>query len=212
MTRIIAGVAGGRTLRTPRGRDTRPTTDRVREALFSRVEALLDLDGARVLDLYAGSGALGLEAVSRGAAHLLAVEKHRPTAALVEANARDLGLSGRVEVRAAPVEVVLSGRGGQTVSPVGGGSTVSSVGGGADGDGYHLVLVDPPYPLGEEPLTQVLAALVDGGWLDPDALVLVERSSRSPRPTWPAGLRHLDTRRYGETALHLAEPAGPTPA
>lgn len=188
VTRIIAGVAGGRTIRTPRGRDTRPTTDRVREALFSRVEALLDLDGARVLDLYAGSGALGLEALSRGAEHLLAVEKHRPTAALVEANARDLGLGDRVEVRAAPVDVVLAG------------------GHGAGADGYHLVLADPPYPLGEEDLTQVLTALVDGGWLDPDALVLVERSSRSPRPAWPQGLRHLDSRAYGETALHLAEP------
>ena len=186
MSRIIAGVAGGRTIRTPKGRDTRPTTDRVREALFSRVEALMDLDDARVLDLYAGSGALGLEALSRGAGHLLAVEKHRPTAALVTANARDLGFGDRVQVRAAPVDVVLAG--------------------GHDLDGYHLVLADPPYPLQEEALTHVLTALVTGGWLDPDALVIVERSSRSPRPTWPEGLRHLDSRAYGETALHLAEP------
>lgn len=189
MTRIIAGSAGGRTIRTPKGRDTRPTTDRVREALFSRVEALLDLDGVRVLDLYAGSGALGLEALSRGADHLLAVEKHRPTARLVEVNARELGLADRVEVRAASVETVLAPETDPETDRA-----------------YHLVLADPPYPMGEEALTEVLAALVTGGWLDPDALLLVERSSRSPRPTWPDGLRHLDTRVYGETALHLAEP------
>ena len=108
MTRIIAGTAGGRTIRTPRGRDTRPTTDRVREALFSRVEALLDLDGAGVLDLYAGSGALGLEALSRGAEALVAVERHRPTARLIQQNAELLGLTEQVQVRAVAVEQALA--------------------------------------------------------------------------------------------------------
>lgn len=187
MTRIIAGTAGGRTIRTPRGRDTRPTTDRVREALFSRVEALLHLDGARVLDLYAGSGALGLEALSRGAAALVAIERHRATARLVEQNARLLSLSDQVQVRTGSVEPLLAA--GPGAPP------------------FHLVLADPPYPLGEEELTRTLEALVRHGWLEPDALVVVERSSRSPRPTWPAGLQHLDTRTYGEAALHLAEPA-----
>ena len=107
MTRIIAGRAGGRTIATPRGAGTRPTTDRVREALFSRLQALTDLDGASVLDLYAGSGALGLEAVSRGAARLLAVERHPATAALVARNARTLGLQEVVEVRTGPAERVL---------------------------------------------------------------------------------------------------------
>lgn len=189
MTRIIAGSVGGRTIRTPRGRDTRPTSDRVREALFSRVEALLDLEGARVLDLYAGSGALGLEALSRGAQHLVAVEKHRPTARLAEQNARDLRLADRVRVCAAPVERVLAdGPGAVGAEPA------------------HLVLLDPPYPLGEDDLGGVLSLLVAHGWLDPDALVLVERSARSPRPTWPPGLVHLDSRTYGETAVHLGEP------
>ena len=200
MTRIIAGRVGGRTIAAPRGSATRPTTDRVREALFSRVEALMDLDGARVLDLYAGSGALGLEALSRGAVHLTAVERHRSTAALVERNARDLGLADLVEVRTGAVERVLSA-------------------GGAAGEVPHqregafdLVLLDPPYPLGEPDLAGVLGLLVSGGWLSEDALVVVERSARSPRPAWPAGLVHLDTRTYGETALHLAEPVrdGPT--
>ncbi|WP_130014882.1 16S rRNA (guanine(966)-N(2))-methyltransferase RsmD [Serinicoccus sediminis] len=187
MTRIIAGTAGGRSLQTPRGASTRPTTDRVREAVFSRIESLLDLDGCAVLDLYAGSGALGLEAVSRGAERLLAVERHRATARLVERNAVDLGLQG--------VEVVT-------------GSVVPVLAAGPAGRSYHLALLDPPYPVAETELAEVLAALVP--WLDPDGLVVVERSARSPRPAWPPGLVHLDTRRYGETAVHLAEPVTPT--
>lgn len=191
MTRIIAGAVGGRSIRTPRGRDTRPTSDRVREAIFSRLEALTDLRGARVLDLYAGSGALGLEAVSRGATHLLAVERHRATAALVERNARDLGLADLVQVRTAAVGTVLQG--------------------GPAGGAYHVVLVDPPYPLAEKALAEDLRLLADGGWLDPDAVVVVERSTRSPGPTWPQGLAHLGSRSYGETAVHVAEAAPHTP-
>lgn len=187
MTRIIAGRAGGRTIATPRGAATRPTTDRVREAVFSRLQALVDLDGARVLDLYAGSGALGLEAVSRGAGHLLAVEKHRATAALVERNARTLGLADLVEVRAASVTTVLHD------------------GPSRDEDRYHVVLLDPPYPLPEPALAEVLVLLVTRGWLDEEAVVVVERSARSPEPAWPEGLRHLGSRSYGETAVHVAE-------
>jgi len=187
VTRIIAGRAGGRTIVTPRGAATRPTTDRVREAVFSRLQALTDLEGARVLDLYAGSGALGLEAVSRGATHLLAVEKHRATAALVERNARDLGLADAVSVRSASVSSVLQA--------------------GPDGGAYHVVLADPPYPLSEAELTEVLGLLVTRGWLDEDAVVVVERSSRSPEPSWPAGLDPLGSRSYGETAVHVAESA-----
>ncbi len=190
MTRIIAGRAGGRTIETPRGAGTRPTTDRVREAVFSRLQALTDLDGALVLDLYAGSGALGLEAVSRGAGHLLAVERHRATAALAGRNARTLGFGDVVQVRTAPVERVLRAGPGPEQQ-----------------EGYDLVLLDPPYPLPEDDLADVLALLVDHGWLAPGALVVIERSARSPRPRWPAGLAHLDSRSYGETALHLAEPA-----
>lgn len=189
MTRIIAGSAGGLAIRAPRGRGTRPTTDRVREALFSRVEALLDLDGVRVLDLFAGSGALGLEALSRGAATLVAVERHRPTARMVEQNAQHLGLAPQVTVHAAGVEQVLA------AGPTG-------------GTAFHLVLADPPYPLGEAELAGTLGALVVHRWLEPDALVVVERSSRSPRPAWPQGLQHRDSRTYGETAVHLGEPSG----
>lgn len=211
MTRIIAGRAGGRTIATPRGAGTRPTTDRVREALFSRVQALADLEGARVLDLFAGSGALGLEAVSRGASHLLAVEKHRATAALVVRNARDLGMTGAVRVRTSPVDRVLrEGPGGEAAGPP------THPGGPAEASspplGYDLVLVDPPYPLPEPELEVVLGLLVQRGWLGPGALVVVERSARSPAPGWPDGLVPVSSRSYGETAVHLAEQAPHTPA
>jgi 16S rRNA (guanine966-N2)-methyltransferase len=186
VTRIIAGRAGGRTLATPAGPRTRPTTDRVREALFSRLEALMDLDGAHVLDLYAGSGALGLEALSRGAATLLAVERHRPTAALITANARTLGMTGATRVRAVPVAQVLEAGPGQA-------------------PGHHLVLLDPPYDVEQEEVGRVLALLVDRGWLDPQAVLVLERAARSADPVWPPGLVSLGSRRYGETTVHLAE-------
>lgn len=182
MTRIIGGRVGGRTIAVPRGAATRPTSDRVREALFSMLVARDVIAGARVLDLYAGSGALGLEAVSRGAASADLVEADRPTARLIERNARDLGIPARVHamtVRAFARRPV--------VAPA------------------DLVLADPPYPLAEADLAADLAALVDGGWLAPGALLVLERSSRSPEPCWPDGMTATGSRRYGETTLWLAE-------
>jgi 16S rRNA (guanine966-N2)-methyltransferase len=184
VTRIIAGVARGRTLVVPRGDSTRPTSDRVREALFSRLEHEGVLAGARVLDLFAGSGALGLEAASRGAAHVLLVEHAKPALAACRSNVATLGLPG-VEIVASPVERALS------AIPI---------------EPYDLVLADPPYPLSEEALTGVLEALVVGEWLAEGALVLVERATRGPEPTWPPGLVRFDDRRYGETRLWFAEP------
>lgn len=185
MTRLIGGSAGGRRLRTPPGDATRPTTDRVREALFSSLEASLGgLDGLRVLDLYAGSGALGLEALSRGAASVTAVEHDRRTARLAEANARDVGL-GPVEVVAQPVARALAAR---------------------PRAAYDLVLADPPYDVGEPDVGRVLALLVEHGWLADDATVVLERSARSPEPTWPAGLEPVRRRAYGETALWYVRP------
>ncbi|GAA4345244.1 16S rRNA (guanine(966)-N(2))-methyltransferase RsmD [Angustibacter luteus] len=186
MTRIIAGVARGRRLQVPAGRDTRPTSDRVREALFSRLEHHRVLGGAAVLDLYAGSGALGLEALSRGAASAVLVESDRATAALVRRNAETLGLNG-ASVLAAPVARVLARPG----SPV------------------DLVLADPPYPLGEDDLAAVLGLLVTNGWLAEAAVVVVERSARSPEPAWPTGLVLSDERSYGETRLWFADPGRP---
>lgn len=192
MTRIIGGVAGGRRLQTPKGPATRPTSDRVREALFSAIESWCgSLQGLRFLDLYAGSGALGLEAWSRGAAEVTLVESDRRTADLVRANARAVGCDV-ADVRARSVAAVL-----------------------ADGAGapYDVAVSDPPYPLEEHRLADDLAGLVAHGWLVEDALVVVERGSRSPEPSWPAGLARLDgrrgQRRYGETTLWCATTVPP---
>ena len=189
MTRIISGSAGGRRLQTPPGVGTRPTSDRVREALFSRLEHLDVLSGARVLDLYAGSGALGLEAASRGAASVLLVESNRAAAAVARANADVIGRPG-LRVRAETVERVLA------VAP-------------ATGDRADLVLLDPPYDVDEETLAAVLGLLVTGQWLAPHALVVVERSSRSPEPRWLAPLAAMGERRYGETTVWFADVPGP---
>lgn len=184
MPRIIAGRLKGRRLTAPKGQATRPTSDRVRESLFSRLETLIDLDGSRVLDLYAGTGALGVEAVSRGAVDVRLVEQHRPTAALIGRNLVQLGVTDVARVVNAPVERVL-GRG---------------PGAGA----FDLVLADPPYPLGEETIGRMLDCLVVQGWLAPGAVVVIERSARSPEPSWPLGFEPEKSRVYGDTAIHLA--------
>lgn len=186
MTRIISGSAGGRSLRTLDGAGTRPTTDRVREALFSRLEHRGLLDGSHVLDLYAGSGALGLEAASRGAAHVLLVESNRRAAAVIRHNVQIVGRSG---VRMLTDTVARALRAGPP-----------------SGIRMDLVLIDPPYELCEEALAQDLAALVAQEWLASDAFVVVERSSRSPQPTWPEGLELSGEKRYGETTIWFAEP------
>ncbi|MEP7017356.1 MAG: 16S rRNA (guanine(966)-N(2))-methyltransferase RsmD [Actinomycetota bacterium] len=190
MTRIISGLAGGRVIATPPGEGTRPTSDRVREALFSRLEHLDVVSRANVLDLYAGSGALGLEAASRGAASVLLVESDRMAVAVVRQNIIDLGLP-EVSVRAETVErALLSG-------PV------------SDESRFDLVLADPPYDLSEEAMAGVLQLLVDHRWLSDDALVVVERSARSPEPRWPRGLVGAGERRYGDTKMWFADFAGP---
>ncbi|WP_017540047.1 MULTISPECIES: 16S rRNA (guanine(966)-N(2))-methyltransferase RsmD [Nocardiopsis] len=181
MTRIIAGSAGGRRIAVPDGRTTRPTSDRAREALFASAQSDLGpLDGLRVLDLYAGSGAIGLEALSRGAAHALMVEADRRAAAVVRRNISSLGLPG-AHLAADRVARVLER--------------------GPGGDPYDLVVADPPYAVGEDEVGAVLAALRDHGWLAPDALVVLERSARGPDPDWPRGYAGARVRRYGEAAL-----------
>ncbi|NCT90587.1 16S rRNA (guanine(966)-N(2))-methyltransferase RsmD [Cellulomonas sp. APG4] len=186
MTRIVAGVAGGRGLAVP-PRGTRPTSDRVREALFSRLEHADALDDAVVLDLFAGSGALGLEAASRGARTVELVEAARAAAAVCRRNVAALGLDGVVVV---PDKVLAHLRR-------------------RTGDPVDLAVLDPPYDLGEDDLAEVLEVLVTQ--LAQDALVVVERSSRSPEPRWPAGLRRDGDRRYGETVLHFATWTGSGP-
>lgn len=185
MTRIIAGSAGGRRLLSPPGSHTRPTSDRVREALFSRLEHLGALTGARVLDLYAGSGALGLEALSRGAAEAILVEKDARAAGTIRDNLRALALSGG-QVRRAAVDRFL------TAGPPPGWTA-------------DLVLADPPYPLTEPELAYTLGLLTGHHWLAERALLVVERSSRSPEPAWPTGIAGSGSRRHGETVLWFAE-------
>ena len=179
MTRIIGGSAGGRRLQTPTGDATRPTSDRVREALFSALEAEFgSLHGLRFLDLYAGSGAVGLEAASRGAIGVSAVESDRRTARIVAANAAALGFD--VGVRAQPVAAVLATR---------------------PGSAYDVVFLDPPYPMPAEEVAQTLALLVAHDWVRPGGAVVVERSARSVEPAWPEGLEPRRKKKYGETVL-----------
>jgi len=189
MTRIVAGDAGGRTLRVP-ARGTRPTSERVREALFSRLEHMDVVGGAHVLDLYAGSGALGLEAASRGAAVVDLVERSRPAAQVISTNVRTLGLGDVARVHTADVRSYLVSRRGEPLQ----------------GE-VDLVLVDPPYDVPEDDLTEVLHLL--GPWIGADTLVVVERSTRSPEPGWPEHLHLEEQRAYGETAVWFAGPPLP---
>jgi 16S rRNA (guanine966-N2)-methyltransferase len=178
VTRVVAGRVGGRRIAVP-PRGTRPTSERVREAIFSTVVARIELDGARALDLYAGSGALGIEALSRGAAHALFVESDRRAAAVLRRNLDELGLTGG-EVRTAKVMAVLA-------EPA--------------TDAYELVLADPPYAMADDELGEVLDSLSQNGWLAEGALVAVERGARAGEPDWPRNVVPITTRRYGDTLV-----------
>ncbi|MCX5086658.1 MULTISPECIES: 16S rRNA (guanine(966)-N(2))-methyltransferase RsmD [unclassified Streptomyces] len=180
MTRVIAGRAGGRRLSVPPGNGTRPTSDRAREALFSTWQSLLGggpLDGERVLDLYGGSGAVGLEALSRGAGHALLVEADARAVRTIRENVKSLGLPG-AEVRAGKAEQIV--RGPAPATP------------------YDLVFLDPPYVVPDDDLREILLTLASEGWLADEALVTVERSTRGGVFPWPDGFEALRSRRYGE--------------
>ncbi|MFI5984794.1 16S rRNA (guanine(966)-N(2))-methyltransferase RsmD [Streptomyces sp. NPDC051555] len=180
MTRVIAGSAGGRRLVVPPGTGTRPTSDRMREGLFSTWESLHGVGGARVLDLYGGSGAVGLEALSRGAAHTLLVEADAKAAKAIRDNIATLGLPG-AEFRAGRAEQIVA-------AP-------------AVGDPYDIVFLDPPYDVAHDDLAEILLTLRSNAWLTDDALVTVERSTRSGAFPWPDGFEPLRSRRYGEGTL-----------
>ncbi|MCG7308534.1 16S rRNA (guanine(966)-N(2))-methyltransferase RsmD [Brachybacterium sp. ACRRE] len=190
MPRIIAGELGGRTIPGPPGKGTRPTSDRVREALFSRLEGWDALRGARVLDLFAGTGALAFEALSRGAESALMVEMHGPTARQLGTTAGRLGLSARCTVRTGKAEQVAA--------------QLAEAGVPADG-GFSLVMLDPPYDLPTEALEQLLRVLRPA--LAEDALVVIERSSRSRPLSWPEDWADDGTKTYGETVLQYGGPA-----
>jgi 16S rRNA (guanine966-N2)-methyltransferase len=189
VTRIVAGTARGRRLAVPPGNGTRPTSDRAREALFSTVESILvSLAGARVLDLYAGSGAVGLEALSRGADHALLIEADARAARTIRDNAESTSVTGAV-VRTDRTERVVAGA--------------------APAAAYDLVFADPPYDLADDRLRSVLTHLLDGGWLRPGTLVVVERSARGEEWRWPVGIDADRSRRYGEGALWYGRAAAP---
>ncbi|WP_313674953.1 16S rRNA (guanine(966)-N(2))-methyltransferase RsmD [Mycolicibacterium sp.] len=181
MTRIVAGAAGGRRLVVPS--TARPTTDRVREALFNVLAARLDFDCMRVLDLYAGSGALGLEALSRGAESVLFVESDRRAADVITRNIATVGLAGAT-VRRGAVGAVLAA---PAPAPM------------------DLVFADPPYEVSTGQLESILAALPDGGWVGAGSVIVVERPVSAPELTWPAGWTAWPVRRYGDTRLEAAE-------
>jgi 16S rRNA (guanine966-N2)-methyltransferase len=184
MTRIVAGTARGRTLIVP-PRGTRPTQERVREAVFSALTSRIDLVGAAVLDLYAGSGALGLEAASRGAGPVVLVDSARQAARVARANATALGLDARValaraeQVAAAP----------QPEGP------------------FDIVLVDPPYETPAGAVEAVLAALEEAGNLAPGAVIVLEGSAKAEPPAPPAGWEWEAPRMYGDTAVRLGRDA-----
>lgn len=182
MTRIIAGTLGGRRITVP-PKGTRPTTDRVREALFSRLDHANILRGAQVLDLFAGSGALGLESLSRGAAAATFVESAPQAARVLQANIQELGMGGRAALVRERVLPFL--RRGSPSSKA------------------DLVFIDPPYDIPRGDLADVLGALE--GALSPDATVVVEWSTRAPIPDWPHFLTAVARKQYGDTVLHYAE-------
>lgn len=165
----------------PKG--TRPTTDRVRESLFNVLAARVDFDGARVLDLYAGSGALGLEALSRGAASALFVEADRRAAAVISRNIAELGADGAA-VRCA---------------------TAASVAGTAALRPVDLIFADPPYDVPAAEVEAVVGQLVSGGWLADGALAVIERPASGPALIWPDGWTALRERKYGDTRLEMAQ-------
>jgi 16S rRNA (guanine966-N2)-methyltransferase len=192
MTRVIAGRAGGRRLAVPPGNGTRPTSDRAREGLFSSWESLLGtFDGIRVADLYAGSGAVGLEALSRGAAHALLVEADGRAARTVRENARAVGLPG-ADVRTGKAEQVVREPAPEVP--------------------YDLVFLDPPYAVTDDDLREILITLRLQGWLCGGAVVTVERSTRGGTFAWPDGFEPLRSRRYGEGTLWHGRATTPTQA
>lgn len=180
VTRIVGGSLGGRRLHTPAGAHTRPTSERVREALFNTLASLTDLAGCRFADLFAGSGAVGLEACSRGADHVLLVESDSKAARSARANLTALAVGDQVRLVTRPVESVLAAGPGQP---------------------YDIVFADPPYACPGVRLVALQRALIDHGWLAPGALVVIERSRRADPVQWVEPVTSLHARRYGETVL-----------
>ncbi len=187
MTRIVAGSAKGRSLRVPKS-GTRPTSGRVREALFSRLEHLGYIADCRVLDLFSGCGALALEALSRGAAGAVCVECAPSAVKIIAENAEKLGFGPQCEVVGQKVSSFLAGCAAAPARP------------------YDLVFLDPPYDLPQACLTDILQALRP--CLLSDSLVVAERRATDPKPVWPVFLRACDWRKWGDTGVWTAKFCG----
>ena len=190
--RVVAGLAKGVPLRAPASNPTRPTTDRVREAVFSVMAdwagtaggpAEAQLAGLSLLDLYAGSGALAVEAMSRGAASATAVDSASAAVMAIRTNAQAAKLAVTA-VRSSVTDFLKK----QPATP------------------FDIVWLDPPYNMASEAVDDVVS-LVAAGWLAPGGLVALERSARDAAPNWSAGLAAHNSRRYGETVVHFAEEA-----
>ncbi|WP_231441783.1 RsmD family RNA methyltransferase [Brevibacterium zhoupengii] len=232
--RIIAGAYKGSKLVAPGGSNTRPTSDRVKESLFSMLDGYGVLQAANVLDLFAGSGGLGFEAMSRGAAEVDFVDSAGASARAVEANAAKLGIDHSTRIHSSDVVSFLSsqrvpkqhasaqlhseahsggahsggGEHGDGLDAVLDGEVLETRSDIDDGDGriFDLVFMDPPYPLGEDAVTQILGKL---SWLlDMESIVVVERASRAPEPTMPAALEVFRSKTFGETALYFVQLKG----
>ena len=180
MTRIVAGAHGGRRLAAPAGEATRPTSDRVRVALFSTLETLVDIDGCRFADLYAGSGAVGLEAASRGAAHVLLVESQARAARAIRSNIATLGLDAICRLVTSRVATVL---------------------GSPPDEAYDVIFADPPYGLPDEDMAAAVDTMIRQGWLAPGGVLVLERATRSGEPRAIEGVTAERARRYGESTL-----------
>jgi 16S rRNA (guanine966-N2)-methyltransferase len=181
--RIVAGTLRGRAIVAPADSTIRPTSDRVRESVFNILaHGVPDftLEGARVIDLFAGTGALGLEAISRGAGFCLFVDNGAEARGLIRTNVEAFGLTGVTR---------LFRRGADDLGPMG------------RGEAYDLAFLDPPY--GKDLADRALASLVDGGWLKPGSVVVVEERA-GVTVSLPSGLTQFDTRIYGDTEVHFA--------
>lgn len=188
MSRIISGAAGGVRLASVPGDNTRPTTDRVKESLFSKLESYDIIRGARVLDAFGGSGALGCEALSRGAASVTLLDTYPKAVAVIRKNVaaveKAMGRTGSSSTRVQQSQAL---------------TYVKSASG-----PWDLVFVDPPYAMPNEQVSELLEALTPK--LAEGAVVVVERSSRDEEPVWGEGLYCFSTRQHGETVLYYVEP------
>ncbi|MDR3686839.1 MAG: 16S rRNA (guanine(966)-N(2))-methyltransferase RsmD [Coriobacteriia bacterium] len=184
--RIVSGEYRGRRLSAPKGDETRPTTDRVREALFSSLVSYAgaNLGGGRALDAFAGSGALGFEALSRGVEHVTFLERERPALGVLRANADTLGAARSV--------IIVSGD-----------TSYLAERGAIPGGPFSLLLLDPPYRLDAGEVGQLVATLVARDLLEEDALIVYEHSSVS-EAVWPADVTALASKRYGSTTVDIA--------